>query len=52
MSDKKMFNKEGKNLERKEEKILYGGDQIICFACGEKIEKNTELCPYCKTAIK
>jgi hypothetical protein len=49
MSDKKMF----KNTERTEgEKILYGVSQKACFACGEKIERNTDICPYCKTAIK
>jgi hypothetical protein len=38
-------------VEKKEEKILYGLNTIVCFACGEQIEKNTEICPYCKTHI-
>jgi hypothetical protein len=49
MSDEKIF----KNIEKtEEEKILYGVSQIACFACGEKIERNTDICPYCKTSIK
>ncbi|MFX1411289.1 MAG: hypothetical protein ACFFA6_13145 [Promethearchaeota archaeon] len=34
------------------EKILYGTYNISCFACGEKIDKNITVCPYCKTKIK
>ena len=33
------------------EKILYGTYNISCFACGEKIDKNITVCPYCKTKI-
>ncbi|MHA2180178.1 MAG: hypothetical protein ACXAAH_02005 [Promethearchaeota archaeon] len=49
MSDKG-FEKE-KDIEGKE-KILYSISKIVCFACGEQIEKETEVCPYCKTNIK
>lgn len=52
MSDKKIFESEVKNLENNEEKILYSVDKIACFACGEKIDKDTIICPYCKTTIK
>ena len=38
--------------ENKVEKILYGINGNVCFACGEKIERNTIVCPYCKTKIK
>ena len=38
--------------EKDEEKILYGLNTIVCFACGEQIEKDTEICPYCKTYIR
>lgn len=32
-----------------EKKIQYGENKYSCFACGEKIENNTTICPYCKT---
>ena len=38
-------------VENDDEKILYGINMIVCFACGEQIEKDTDICPYCKTAI-
>ena len=38
--------------KKDEEKILYGVNKIVCFACGEKIDKGTEICPYCKTPIE
>ena len=31
----------------KEEKIYFSKENITCFACGEKVEKDTEVCPYC-----
>lgn len=48
-----MSEKESENsiVEKDEEKILYGINTIVCFACGEHIEKDTEICPYCKTNI-
>jgi len=51
MSDKKIIKSEVKNLEKAEEKILYGVNKIVCFACGEEIDKNIDVCPYCKTTI-
>jgi len=51
-----MSNKEKKQKndtsEKKVGKILYGGHDNVCFACGEKIKWNTIVCPYCKTKIK
>ncbi len=41
-----------KKLEKDEEKILFGDNSLVCFACGEKIEPDTNICPYCKTPIK
>jgi rubrerythrin len=32
-----------------EKKIQYGENEFSCFACGEKIENNTKICPYCNT---
>ena len=45
----KGFDKE--KVEEKVEKILYSTSKKLCFACGEQIKKETEICPYCKTAI-
>ncbi|MFX0075675.1 MAG: hypothetical protein ACFE96_09545 [Candidatus Hermodarchaeota archaeon] len=47
-----MFTPETKDQESNEEKILYGDNKTICFACGEQIERNTDICPYCKTEIR
>jgi len=52
MSEKKIFNSEIKKVERNEEKILYGVNKTVCFACGEEIDNNTLICPYCKTSLK
>jgi len=49
MSEKEL---EKNSIEEDEEKILYGINTIVCFACGEQIEKETEICPYCKTNIR
>jgi hypothetical protein len=48
MSDKG-FDK--KKVDEDKEKILYSTSKIVCFACGEEIEKKTKSCPYCKTNI-
>jgi len=48
MSDKG-FDK--KKVEKEEGKILYSTSKIVCFACGAQIEKETTVCPYCKTNI-
>ncbi len=52
MSDEKTYYNNIDKSEKKEEKILYSIDKIVCFACGEKIDKDTIVCPYCKTPIK
>jgi len=52
MSDKEIFTSEAQDLEKNDEKILYGDNKIVCFACGEEIDNNTDVCPYCKTTIK
>lgn len=52
MSDKKLIESKDKKLEKYEEKILYEVKNSICFACGEKINGNRNICPYCKTPIK
>ncbi|MFX1379576.1 MAG: hypothetical protein ACFFA4_10840 [Promethearchaeota archaeon] len=52
MSEKKSFKSEIRNLAKDNEKILYGENKSVCFACGEEIDKNAEICPYCKTTLK
>lgn len=52
MSDKNLSESKDNNLEKDEEKILYGLKDLTCFACGEKINGNTDICPYCNTPIK
>ena len=52
MFDEKTNNNNIDELNKNEEKILYSIDKIVCFACGEKINKNTIVCPYCKTTLK
>ncbi|MFW9818131.1 MAG: hypothetical protein ACFFE5_00860 [Candidatus Thorarchaeota archaeon] len=52
MSDKKLFTPETKDHKTREEKILYGDNKTVCFACGEEIDRNTKICPYCQTEIK
>jgi len=52
MSDKKIIESEVKNLKKEEDKILYGVNKIVCFACGEEIDKNTDVCPYCRTTFE
>ncbi len=32
-----------------DKKIQYGENEYSCFACGEKIEAETKVCPYCRT---
>jgi hypothetical protein len=39
-------------VKKDEEKILYGINKIVCFACGEQTDKDTEICSYCKTPIE
>ncbi|MHA1913915.1 MAG: hypothetical protein ACW986_05280 [Promethearchaeota archaeon] len=43
--------RENNNLEEDEAKIFYSDNKPVCFACGEQIERKTEICPYCKTIV-
>ncbi|MEJ2250753.1 MAG: zinc-ribbon domain-containing protein [Candidatus Lokiarchaeota archaeon] len=53
MVDKKRSNLSKKQKHKKEiEKVYYSEDITTCFACGEKIDINSEKCPYCGTALK
>ena len=47
-----MSNDENTKMnEKKQEKILFSDNKIVCFACGEKIDKDTDVCPYCETSL-
>lgn len=41
------------NIQKSEgtgdQKIQYGENKKSCFACGEEIAIDTEICPYCNT---
>jgi hypothetical protein len=52
MSEKKTLKSKAKDSEKDEERILYGDNKIVCFACGEEIDNNTNICPYCNTTIE
>ncbi|MFX1420514.1 MAG: hypothetical protein ACFE9N_16550 [Promethearchaeota archaeon] len=52
MSKNKNYSSEVKDLEKKDKKILYSDNKVVCFACGEAIEKNIDVCPYCKTNLE
>lgn len=49
MSEKNETDRKVEESEVEEPKIQYGDTQITCFACGEKIDANTKICPYCDT---
>ena len=47
---------ENKNADEKLEivkngKIHFGKDKVVCFACGEKIDSGTLICPYCHVEL-
>ena len=52
MSDKNSNKEDLNNSEQEEAKILYGINNRVCFACGQKLDKDSDVCPYCKTPIK
>jgi hypothetical protein len=52
MSNKKINPYQTTDPEKDREKIIYGDNKSVCFACGEKIKSNMEICPYCNTPIK
>lgn len=43
---------EEKEVNVKDGEILIGKDKIVCFACGEIIDADTKICPYCDTELK
>lgn len=51
MTKENIIVEENKNEDR-EERIYFGQKKITCFACGEEIDENYEVCPYCGTKQK
>jgi len=49
MSKINIADKVKKTARVKDKKIQYGESKNMCFACGEKIDLDTKICPYCKT---
>ena len=48
---KKEFTEETHKIAKViDKKIQYGENEYSCFACGEKININTKVCPNCNTA--
>jgi len=50
LPDDKIPKKTENELKVIEKKIQFGDNEYLCFACGEKIVRDTLICPYCKTA--
>ena len=51
MMIEKNDNKKKENIEILEEKILFGEKEILCFACGEKLDISAKKCPYCEISL-
>lgn len=47
MTDKNKGKDENTTKKADKESIQFGTEKKICFACGEKLEPNTKVCPYC-----
>jgi rRNA maturation endonuclease Nob1 len=47
-----MPEKENKDVNVKEGEILIGEGKVVCFACGEVVDENTKICPYCGTELQ
>ena len=49
MTEKENSEKSEEIVETIDKKIQYGESENFCFACGEKIDWGTKICPYCDT---
>ena len=52
MSKMNITDKAKKTARVIDNKIQYGESKNLCFACGEKIDSNTKICPSCGTELK
>ena len=49
MTEKEDSEETEEIIEIIEKKIQYGKSENFCFACGEKIDLRTKICPTCDT---
>ena len=49
MTAKKIVKEKHEMAKVIDKKIQYGENEYSCFACGEKINKDTKVCPFCNT---
>lgn len=49
MPKKEHYTEQNKEIKVTDKKIQFGETENICFACGEKIGTNAEVCPFCNT---
>ena len=52
MVGKKIVEEKHEMAKVIDKKIQYGENEYSCFACGEKISKDTKVCPNCNTIQK
>jgi len=52
MSERKSAEERHEMAKVIDKKIQYGENEYSCFACGEKIQIDTRVCPYCNTTQK
>ena len=50
MTEKEDLEETERVVESIDKKIQYGENEYFCFACGEKIDADTRICPSCNTA--
>jgi hypothetical protein len=49
MPKKEHLQEPHKEIRVKDKKIQFGETENLCFACGEKIDPDAEVCPFCNT---
>ena len=52
LGERDKMPQEERETNVKDGKIMIGKDKIVCFACGEIIDADTKICPYCDTELK
>ena len=50
MTEKEVQEEAERIVKTIDKKIQYGENEYSCFACGEKINYGTKICPNCDTA--
>ena len=49
MSEKKKISKN--KVIDDDDKIFFGEKMKTCFACGQEVKEDTDVCPYCGTEM-